>query len=138
MDRIAINLDTVEQHIMNEARDPDSILDLYTDDIVQRFPARNLEYRGKQRIAEQYRRTFASMADVRLEHLDRFATSDRVVDDMIARFRLVGGGMENIPAAVGDEVELRLVHVFHMREGRISEEICHEHYRVVTPAAPAA
>ena len=125
------NLEVVHQHIMNEARDPASILDLYTDDIVQEFPTRGLIIRGKQDIAESYRRTFGSMADVSLEPLQRFATEDRVVDDMIARFRCTGDGLENAPISEGDRVELRLLHVFHMRGGLIEREVVHESYRVL-------
>ena len=131
MDAVQKNLDTVEAHILNEARDPDGILDLYTDDIVQTFPARGLEYRGKDMIADKYRATFGSMADVELEFIDRFATDTRVFDEMIARFTLVGDGMENVPVSVGDRVALRLLHVFHMREGLIEKEIVHEHYEVI-------
>ncbi|MCJ8192015.1 nuclear transport factor 2 family protein [Sphingomicrobium aestuariivivum] len=132
MDHVSHNLDVVEQHIANEARDPDAILDLYTDDVEQLFPVRGLRYVGKQLIADKYRATFASMDEVELEPIERFASHNRVFDEMIVRFRLVGHGMENVPAEIGDRVKLRLLHVFHMREGKISKEIVHEHYQVMS------
>ena len=86
---------------------------------------------GKAAIEANYRRMFASMVEIELEPLDRFATRERVVDDMMVRFRLVGDGMVNAPVAPGTRVELRLVHVFHMRDGRIAREIVHEDWRVL-------
>lgn len=128
---IETNLAVVEKHMANEAHDPESVLDLYTDDIVQEFPNRGLIVRGKKKIAANYKATFGAMENVRIEPLDRFATSDRVVDDMIARFRLVGDGLVNVPVPIGSDVVLRLVHVFHMRDGLIAREIVHEHYAAI-------
>ena len=120
------NLSVVAMHIENEARDPALVMDLYTDDVVQEFPTRGLVFDNKADIEANYRRTFAAMADVRLEPLERFATEDRVVDDMIVRCRIEAEGLENCPLPVGSDVELRLFHVFHMRGGLIAREIVHE------------
>lgn len=127
----ARNLQTVAEHIENEARDPEGVLTLYTDDVVQEFPARGLVLKDKAAIAHNYRKTFSSMADVRLEPLERFATDDRVVDDMIAHFTVVGDGLINAPVKIGDHVSLRLLHVFHMRDGLIAREVVHESYEVL-------
>ena len=126
VDIIAKNLATVAEHIENEARAPSEIMPLYTEDIVVEFPTRGLIFEGKEAIEANYRRMFASIENPSLEPLDRFATEDRVVDDMIARFTIVGDGMVNAPVNIGDRVALRLVHVFHMRDGLISREIVHE------------
>lgn len=132
MDTISRNLAVAVEHIENEARDPGSVLHLYTDDIVQEFPSRGLVLRGKDAIEASYRETFRSMADLSLKPLDRFATEDRVVDDMEVEFTLVGDGLANAPVAIGDRVRLRLVHVFHMRDGKIAREMVHEHYEVLS------
>ena len=124
------NLQVVAQHIENEARDPESVLSLYTDDAVIEFPARDLRFASKPAITENYRRMFGALEDIELEPLDRFATQERVVDDMIVRFRLAGEGMDNAPVPVGSRVRLRLVHVFHMRDGLIEREIVHENWAV--------
>lgn len=126
---IETNLAVVAEHIENEARDPAGVLPLYTDDAVQEFPARGLRLQSKEDIQANYRRMFASITNLSLEPLDRFATEERVVDDMIVRFDLVGEGMVNCPIAPGNKVELRLVHVFHMRDGRIAREIVHENWK---------
>ena len=52
--------------------------------------------------------------------LQRFATQDRVVDDSIVRYKLIGP--HSVP--VGSEVEMRLVHIFEMREAKIAKEKC--------------
>ena len=131
-DIVAHNLHVAGEHIENEARDPASVMALYTDDIVLEVPGRALRFAGRAAIEENYRRMFGSMTDIEIEPLERFATEDRVVDDMIARFRLTGDGMVNAPLPVGSRVELRLVHVFHMKDGLISREIVHEHWREAT------
>lgn len=129
---IATNLRVAGEHIENEARDPASVMALYTDDIVLEVPGRDLRFVGRAAIEENYRQMFASMTEIEIEPIDRFATATRVVDDMIARFRLVGAGMVNAPLPIGSRVELRLVHIFHMADGRIAREIVHEHWKSIT------
>ena len=126
------NLRIVAEHIANEARDPAGILPLYTSDAVLEFPGRGLKFTTPDVIEANYRRMFAAISDVELEPLDRFATDDRVVDDMIVRFTVVDEGMDGAPVQVGDKVALRLVHVFHMRNGLIAREIVHEDWQVVS------
>ena len=122
------NLAVTQQHIANEGIDPALVMELYTDDVVLEVPGRGLCLASKAEIEANYRRMFASFADVEMIPLDRFANETRVFDDMIVRFTLVGDGMTNAPVAVGSRVELRLLHIFHMRDGRIAREIVHEHW----------
>lgn len=119
---IARNLATVDAHIRGEAQDPATVMALYTDDIVLDLPTRGLRLTSKPEIEANYRRMFASLAEVEITPLDRFATETRVVDDCIVRFRLVGDGMVNAPLPVGSRVELRLLHVFELRDGLIARE----------------
>jgi hypothetical protein len=94
--------------------------DLYTDDIAWEAPARNILLRNKQDVMENYRKMFASVEDVEFHTLQRFATEDRVVDDSIARFKLIGS--DSVPAPIGSQIEMRLVHIFEMRETKIAKE----------------
>ena len=128
MELIERNLAVVAEHIENEARDPDSVMQLYTDDIVQEFPARGLTFDSKRAIAENYARTFASFSDLELRPLDRLATEDRVVDDMMVRVTLTAR-LPGLDIPAGSRVQLRLVHIFHMRDGLIAREIVHEDYQ---------
>lgn len=126
---IARNLEIVAEHIENEARDPVAVCALYTGDIVQEFPARRLRFEGKDAIAANYKRMFGAIGMPEMEPVERFATPTRVYDDMIVRFDLLREGMDNAPVRIGKRIELRLVHLFHMRDGLISREIVHEHWR---------
>lgn len=128
-DRIAANLAVVEAHLRDEARDPAAVMALYTDDAVLEMPTRGLRLTSHAEIEANYRRMFASIAELEMQPVDRFATEDRVVDDCIVRFRLVGDGMLGAPVPVGARVELRLVHIFVFRDGRIARETVLEGWR---------
>lgn len=127
---IKASLATVEAHFHNEAlNEIEKACDLYTDDIVWEALARNLLLRNKQDAIDNYRKMFASAKDVAFRNLQRFATEDRVVDDSIAHFKVIGP--HSVPAPIGSEIEMRLVHVFEMREAKIAKEIAFEMWKVV-------
>ena len=120
--KIDANLAAVEAHFGNEASGRvDAAVDLYTDDIVWEAPSRNLVFKGKEAVAANYREMFSVLKDVEFHTLDRFATEDRVVDDSIIRFEVVRDGFMPLPA--GTKGEMRLTHIFEMRDGKISKEI---------------
>ena len=93
-DRIARNLACVEKHFHSEVvNEVEAALDLYTDDIVWDAPALNgldRSFSGKQDVTKNYYELFASMRNVRFQCLQRFATEDRVVDDSVVTFEIVG------------------------------------------------
>jgi ketosteroid isomerase-like protein len=127
-DIIAANLTAVEEHFHSEAaNDIERALELYTDDIVWEAPARNLVFRGKKDVADNYRKIFSSVREVKFRNLQRFATDNRVVDDSILTFELIQDGFLPLPA--GQKVEMRLAHIFEMRNGKISKEIAFEMWR---------
>jgi steroid delta-isomerase-like uncharacterized protein len=120
------NLTIVEQHIAREATDVDKAIELYTDDIVWESPARDLIFQGKEAVANNYRKMFSSIRDIEVQPLQRFASEDRVVDDAIVKFTLVGDGFVNAPVSIGTRVSLRLLHIFGMRDGKIDREEVYE------------
>ncbi len=130
---VGTNLEVVGTHIALEATDIEAALALYTDDVVWESPARGLRFEGKEAVAANYRRMFSSLdfASFELEPIERFATEDRVVDDCRVRFTLTGDGFIHAPAKVGDRVELRLVHIFGMRDGKIARESTFEIWRTL-------
>jgi ketosteroid isomerase-like protein len=132
-DRVAQNLAAVEKHFHSEGiNEVEAALETFTDDIVWEAPALNglnRSFSGKKAAAKNYRELFASMRDVRFEFLQRFATEDRVVDDSIVRFEVVKDGYWQFPFA--SKIEMRLVHIFEMRDGKISREIVFDMGRVV-------
>lgn len=132
---IAANMAAVEAHFHTEATgEIEKALELYTDDIVWESPARRLVFRGKEATGEMYRRMFDSFQVEEFRCLQRFATEDRVIDDSVARVVLAGDGVINAPAPVGSKVEIRLLHVFEMRGGKISRELVFESWQIVEEA----
>lgn len=125
----AHNLSVVDRHMRNEAIDPDSVMSLYTDDAVLEIPARGLRFDTLAAIRDNYVRMFASMSEVAIHPMDRFATDDRVVDECMVTLRIVGDGVTGAPLPIGTRAELRLLHVFHMRDGRIAREEVFEAWR---------
>src|SRR6267142_7197020 len=124
-DHIARNMACVAKHFHSEAvGEVEAALDLYTEDIVWEAPALNglnRSFSGKEATAKNYRELFASMRNVKFEFLQRFATDDRVVDDSIVTFEVAKDGYWHFP--VGSKIEMRLVHIFEMRDGKISREL---------------
>ena len=121
-DILAANLAAVEAHFGSEASGRiDDAIALYTDDVVWEAPSRNLEFRGKEAVAANYRDIFSVLKNVEFHTKDRFATEDRVVDDSIVSFEVAREGF--VPFPVGTKCEMRLTHIFEMRDGKISKEI---------------
>jgi ketosteroid isomerase-like protein len=122
---IAQNLAALENQYHSEARNEvEAALETFTDDIIWEAPAPNglnRSFTGKGPVAKNYRELFASMRNVKFQLLQRFATEDRVVDDSIVTFEVAKDGYWHFP--VGSSIEMRLVHIFEMRDGKISREI---------------
>lgn len=124
-EKIARNLACVEKHFHSEAiGEVEAALDLYTDDVVWEAPALSgldRSFSGRDAVARNYRELFASMRNVRFQFLQRFATEDRVVDDSLVTFEIARAGYW--PWAVDEKIEMRLVHIFEMRDGKIAREL---------------
>lgn len=121
-DVIRNNLAVVDAHLRDEAGDPAAVMALYTDGILLEMPSRGLSIAGKTAIEANYRRMFGAIRVLGFEPIDRFATETRVVDDCRVRFEIVGEGFDNAPYPIGARVELRLLHVFEMVDGKIDRE----------------
>jgi ketosteroid isomerase-like protein len=121
-DQVATNLRVVEAHFGSEAEGRvEAAVDLYTDDIVWEAPSRHVRLQGKAAVADNYRQIFRTIRNLHWRCLDRFATEDRVVDDSIITFEVASEGF--MPLPVGTRCEMRLTHIFEMRDGKISKEI---------------
>ena len=120
-------LDLVAMHMEEENPERiDECIKLYTEDAVWETPARAVTYTGRERIKEMYLSIFNSVGDIKFQPVERFATPERVFDDMWVTFRLTGDGFENCPFPVGTKVKMRLLHNFHIRDGMIAKEIGYE------------
>jgi ketosteroid isomerase-like protein len=124
-DRIHLNLAAVENHFHSEAlSDVEAALETFTDDVVWEAPAPNglnRSFTGKEAVGSNYRRLWASMRNVNFQPLQRFATEERVVDDSMVSFEVAKDGYWHFP--LGSKVQMRLVHIFEMRDGKIAREI---------------
>jgi len=120
----------VDLHLHEENPDRiDECIRLYTPDAIWECPARRVSYAGREKIKDMYLRLFASAEGISFRPIERFATPERVLDDMEARFRLSGNGFENCPFPIGTRVNMRLVHNFHIRDGMIAREVGYEVWR---------
>jgi len=129
-ERCRYALDLVDMHLHEENPERiDECIRLYTPDAVWECPARGVSYTGRERIKQMYLRLFASAEGIRFRPIERFASPERVLDDMEATFRLSGDGFENCPFPIGTHVNMRLVHNFHIRDGMIAKEIGYEVWR---------
>ena len=132
-DLAAQNLKVVESHFHSEAvNEVEAALETFTNDIVWEAPAPNglnRSFSGKEAVAKNYRELFASMRNVKFQFLQRFATEDRVVDDSIVTFEVARDGYWHF--RLGSKVEMRLTHIFEMRDGKISREIVFDMGRAV-------
>lgn len=125
-DRITENLACVHGHFHSEVdNDIEAALRLYTDDIVFEAGALNglnRSFSGKEAVAKFYCELWATMRNVKFKFLQRFATEDRVVDDSLVTFEVVRDGCWP-HFSTGQKIEMRLVHIFEMRDSKISKEI---------------
>lgn len=129
-ERCRYALELVEMHLHEE--NPvriDECIKLYAEDAVWECPARRVRYVGRRQIKEMYLRLFASAEGITFRPIERFATPERVFDDMEATFRLAGDGFENCPFPVGTRVDMRLLHNFHIAAGVIVKETGYEVWR---------
>lgn len=126
-ERCRYAMDLVDMHLHEENPERiDECLKLYAPDAVWEAPARGVSYVGREKIKEMYLRLFDSADGISFEPIERFASPERVFDDMWVRFRLTDDGFENCPFPVGTNVKMRLLHNFHIRDGMIAKEIGYE------------
>jgi hypothetical protein len=119
---IAINLAVAEVHCGNEAAGRlEEAVALDPDDLVWEAPSRPLRVQGQEAVAANDRQIFRTIKNIQWQCLDRFATADRVVDDRVLTCEVAADGM--IPLPIRTRAEMRLTHLFHMREGKMTQEI---------------
>ena len=119
--------DIVNMHLQEENPERiDECIRLYTEDAVWETPARGVSYKGREAIKKMYLRVFHNVENIQFFPIERFYTPERVFDDMLVTFKLVGDGFENCPVPIGTKVKMRLLHNFHVRDGMIAKEIGYE------------
>jgi len=91
------------------------------DAIVWEAPSRPRRLQGTEAVAAKYRQIFRTIKHIQWHGLDRFATEDRVVDDRVISVEVATEGL--IPLPIGTRGEMRLTHLFHLRDGKITQAI---------------
>ncbi len=117
-------MDIIDRHFAAEnAHDVEGTLATYTDDIVwDDVTHPDSPFRGKTEVAEVYSGIIDAIPDVHLETVKRFTGEGGrfVVDESI-----LSGHVEGDWAGInggGAPVEVRILHVFELRDGLISYE----------------
>lgn len=111
----------VDAHFRAEAaQDIGAILETYTDDVVFDVAGMPEQLRGKPAAAGFYHQLFADLVTEKVTPLRRLHGPDFVVDDAIFECRAIGRpfGLEGN----GRLVRFRLMHIFTVRDGKISGE----------------
>ena len=129
MTMIETNLAVVDAHMRGEVADPASIMGLYGEGIVLDLPSHHRQLTTLDSIQGNYEKLFGSIRLLDMKPLDRFATEDRVVDDCIVTFTVTGDGYEGLPYPVGAILEMRLLHIFQMQDGKIMRETVFETWK---------
>ena len=117
-------MDIIDRHFAAEnAHDVQATLDTYSDDIVwDDVTHPDAPFRGKDAVARVYSSIIESIPDVVLTSVKRFAGEGGryVVDESIITGHVHGewAGM----AGGGAPVEVRILHVFELRDGLICYE----------------
>ncbi|MCX4909894.1 nuclear transport factor 2 family protein [Streptomyces sp. NBC_00878] len=127
---VARNLAVIEAHFHNEnPEDVEKAVALYADDISWEAPSRGMIYTDPKEVLSAYHDIFKTVGFHKTTSLRRFATEQFVFDDQIAEVTVIGDKMPNLPYPIGTRMNMRLVHIFEMRDGRISREIAYELWR---------
>ena len=80
-------------------------------------------------IRKSYMGIFRTVKYIKATALRRFATEEYVFDDQIADVEIVGDEMPNLGFPIGSRLNVRITHIFYMRDGKIRREIAYEGFR---------
>ena len=84
-------------------------------------------------IRKSYMGIFRTVKYNKATALRRFATEEYVFDDQIADVEIVGDeivdALAPLVGAVGSRLNVRITHIFYMRDGKIRREITYEGFR---------
>jgi steroid delta-isomerase-like uncharacterized protein len=115
-------MDIIDRHFAAEnAHDVDATLATYTDDIVwDDVTHPESPFAGKEAVGAVYSGIIDAIPDVHLESVKRIDAGQYVIDESILTGHVHGAwaGLEG----GGAPVEVRILHVFEVRDGLISYE----------------
>ncbi len=117
-------MDIIDRHFAAEnAHDVEATLATYTDDIVWDDITHPLSpFRGKEEVAKAYEGILDAIPDVHLTSVRRFRSADGT---MVTDESILAGHVHGAWAGIeggGAPVEVRILHVFELRDGLIAYE----------------
>ena len=93
-------LDVVSMHLQEENPDRiDECIRLYTEDAVWEAPARLVSYQGRETIKKMYLKVFNGVEDFVFTPVERWATSDRVFDNLLRQLSYRRRRFRELPVA---------------------------------------
>src|SRR5258708_25444061 len=127
---IARNLKVVDAHFHNET--PESVekaIALYDDEIVWEARLGGVLLTDPVEIRKSYMGIFRTVKYIKATALRRFATEEYVFDDQIADVEIVGDEMPNLGFPIGSRLNVRITHIFYMRDANIRRVIAYQVFR---------
>ncbi len=120
-------MDIIDRHFAAEnAHDVQATLDTYTDDIVwDDITHPDAPFHGKEEVAAVYTSIIDAIPDVVLTSVKRFSGTDANGKDYVVDESILTGHVHGDWAGMnggGAPVEVRILHVFELRDGLISYE----------------
>ncbi len=89
-------------------------------------PRRGLVSTGRDEVLRRLLTEAGAMGSARVTPLRRTAGDRQIIDEYAVRFIYSGSGIDNIPFAAGDSVELERLRILGLEDGRIVSETCIE------------
>jgi ketosteroid isomerase-like protein len=113
----------VDQHFMYEANDDiEGVMSSLTEDAEHEvIPSPMGALHERQKIREYYEMLFPCLRDGSVEAVRRLYGDDFVVDETTWRGQLADGHALLLDEKTGP-IELRLLHIFNLRDGKIARE----------------
>lgn len=89
-------------------------------------PRRGLVSVGRDEVVRRLLTEAGAMSSARVTPLRRTTSERQIIDEYAVRFIYSGSGIDNVPFAAGDSVELERLRILALEDGQIVTETCIE------------
>ncbi|HKE45313.1 MAG TPA: hypothetical protein VKB41_12335 [Steroidobacteraceae bacterium] len=104
----------------------------YREDVQWSAPARGLLRQGRESLIAQLLGEAAAMQDPTFTRLRCSNGDAQCIDEYAVRFTCGREGIDGVPVAVGDLVELKRVRILELLEGKVAKETSIETWSVLS------
>lgn len=98
----------------------------YAPEVQWAAPRRGLVSVGRDEVLRRLLTEAGAMGSARVTPLRRTTGDRQIIDEYAVRFIYAGSGIDNVPFAAGDSVELERLRILGLEEGQIVSETCIE------------